>query len=154
MVFVRTPQELTQGPQITVQAIAHPGLYLGPGLAPSRLTIISPSHAPSGTLPRQSIKNNKRKALFSDLEIRILWFGKLAWERRNVSVPDRGQQRVSFSPLHDGRVLPYVLQTCDKRKEKKLYINLYSNFLPRNSECLKQSFTHSPEGVCINVHKK
>lgn len=59
-----------------------------------------------------------------------------------------------FSPLHDGRVLPCVLQTCDKRKKKKLYINLYSNFLPRNSDCLKQSFTHSPEAVCINVHKK
>lgn len=39
-------------------------------------------------------------------------------------------------------------------KKKKLYINLYSNFLPRNSECLQQSFTHSPERVCMNVHKK
>lgn len=34
----------------------------------------------------QSVKDNKNEILFSDLEIRVLWFGKLAGKRGKFSV--------------------------------------------------------------------
>lgn len=103
----------------------------------------------------QSIKNNKNTTLLFDLEIRLTRLGKLAGKRGNFSFPDRGQERVSFSLLHDRRVLQQVLQTCHggvRGGEKKSSILIYIATFFQEIQCLKQSFTHFPQGVYMNAH--
>lgn len=56
--------------------------HLKPGLAHNWLTIISPSQCSFEDSPYVKYTGKKNKTLVSDLEIRVLGFGKLAGRKR------------------------------------------------------------------------